>query len=172
MKEEWRKAIGLEDFYEISNKGRVKSLKRKAWNGNVWHNKPERILKIHLNTHGYYSTQIRQIDGGYKLTQIHILVAMAFLDHKPDGTNRICVDHINNVRGDNRIENLQLITNRENCTKDQPKGSSKYTGVYWSTGNKIWMAAIRINGEKKHLGCFTDENKAGKAYQDALKNLE
>ena len=172
MKEEWRPVVGLEKMYEISSKGRVKSLAWKAWNGKVWWDKPEKILKHCLTKWGYPTIPLKRLNGERKQVHIHTLMAQAFLGLIPDGTNKICVDHINFIRDDNRLENLQLLTNRENSSKRKEKGSSKYTGVFWSTWNGYWMAAIRIDGKKKHLGCFEDEEEAGKAYKKELENLK
>ena len=47
---------------------------------------------------------------------------MAFLNHKPNG-NKLVVDHINNVKTDNRLSNLQIITQRKNTSKDRTGGS-------------------------------------------------
>jgi hypothetical protein len=101
--------------------------------------------------------------------KVHTLVAMVFLNHKPDGTNKICVDHINNIKTDNRLVNLQLITNRENTSKDKKDGTSKYVGVCWQKSKNKWMAQINIDDKKKYLGYFTDEHEAHLVYQKALK---
>jgi hypothetical protein len=100
-----------------------------------------------------------------------MLVGMAFLNHKPDGTNKICIDHINNDKLDNRLTNLQLITNRENTSKDRKGGTSKYVGVRSSAINK-WRAEIYINGKTKNLGTFTDEYEAHLAYQKVLNEYK
>jgi hypothetical protein len=92
---------------------------------------------------------------------------MAFLNHKPNG-HVLVVDHINNNRADNRLENLQIITQRENSSKDK-KGVSKHTGVFWNKQNTKWHAQIQINGKKKHLGYFKCETAAHLSYQRKLK---
>lgn len=42
--------------------------------------------------------------------KVHLLVAESFLNHKTDGTNKIVVDHIDNDKTNNKLENIQLIT--------------------------------------------------------------
>jgi hypothetical protein len=83
------------------------------------------------------------------------------------------VDHINNIRHDNRIDNLRLVGHRENQSnrKDQKEGrtSSQYVGVYFDKHAKKWKAQIQINGKSQHLGLFTDERQAHLAYQQAMK---
>jgi uncharacterized protein YebE (UPF0316 family) len=96
---------------------------------------------------------------------------MAFLGHKPDGTHKLVVDHINNNTLDNRIENLQLITQRENASKYflTKKKSSQYTGVFWHKQINKWQAQIGIDGKRIHLGIFNHEHEAHLAYQKALE---
>lgn len=54
MNEEiWKDIKGYEGFYQVSNLGRVKSLKRQVWNRFQMVNKPEKILKPRLNSKGY-----------------------------------------------------------------------------------------------------------------------
>ena len=99
--------------------GNVKSFKGKT----------ERILKANKNSAGYLGVVLYKYNKMKTLT-VHKLVAMLFLNHIPDGHN-ICVDHRNNIPTDNRVGNLQLISHRENISKDKKDGSSKYTGVCW-----------------------------------------
>ena len=100
----------------------------------------------------------------------HQLVAIAFLGHKPDGYILV-VDHINDIKTDNRVENLQIVTARFNVYKTQKKYSSQYKGVCWHKYTKKWQASIYINGKIKYLGLFIDENEAHLTYQNALKNI-
>jgi hypothetical protein len=96
---------------------------------------------------------------------------MAFLNHTPNGSSSLVVDHINNIKTDNRLSNLQLVTIRYNLSKDKT-GTSKYTGVSWHSRDKNWQASIRINGKKAYLGSFQDESEAALAYQNALEKHE
>jgi hypothetical protein len=161
-KEIFKDIPNYEGTYQVSNLGNVKSL------GNEKTRK-ERILKPADNGHGYYRVNLCK-EGKKKTMKVHVLVAMAFLNHNPDGTHRICVDHINNNPLDNRVENLQLISQRENTSKDK-KGSSKYTGVSWHKRHNKWMVSIAINGKSKHLGYFTDEYEAHLTYQNKLNEI-
>ena len=158
MKEEWKEIEGYHD-YEVSNHGRVKSLK---------FNK-ERILKNNIISSGYYLVCLYD-NNKVKSFLVHSLVAIHFLNHKPNG-HKIVVDHIDNDKSNNNVSNLQLISNRENSSKDKKGGTSKYVGVSWINGYNRWRSQIRINGKLKYLGYFDDEYEGHLAYQKALKKL-
>jgi hypothetical protein len=155
----WKDIPGYEN-YQVSNLGRIKSF----WSGK------EIILKNNLSR-GYY------IVGLYKNTKkinlkVHQLVAICFLDHIPNGHKNV-IDHINGIQTDNRLENLRIITHRENISSgySKKKTSSKYTGVSWYPGDKNWVANISINRKKINLGYFNIEEEASEAYQKALKEI-
>jgi len=163
-KEIWKDVPNYIGRYQVSNLGNVKSLKRK------WVIK-DKILKNQNGTSGYLIVMLSK-KSNIKTFQVHQLVTMAFLNHIPNGYNGLIVDHINNNSFDNRLENLQLITARENVTKDKKGGSSKYIGVCWDKINNKWKSAIQINSKIKNLGRFKNEYDAHLAYQKALKNLK
>jgi hypothetical protein len=145
--------------YLISSLGNVKSLKTGK----------EKILKGGLNKDGYIYFILCN-NGIMKTKTAHQLVAQSFLNHNPCG-NKIVVNHINFIRTDNRIENLEIITNRENTNKKHIKNTSKYIGVGWNINSKKWVSRILINGKRKHLGCFICEIEASNAYQKELLKL-
>ncbi|MGL5074330.1 MAG: hypothetical protein ACRDBG_00615, partial [Waterburya sp.] len=78
----------------------------------------------------------------------------------------------NNNPLDNRLENLQIITHRNNCGKDKKGGTSNFTGVYFHKTHNKFCAAISINAKSIHLGNYNNEIDAHKAYELALKNWE
>jgi hypothetical protein len=158
MREMWKKVEGFED-YEVSSLGRVKSFKRGS----------ERILKTNPNSNGYLST-IFYKNKVKKGVRVHQLVAIAFLNHQPCGMELV-VDHINDNKLDNRLENLQVITHRENSFKTQENYSSKYKGVSFVKRNNKWVAKIRINKKSTHIGTFDTEKEASEAYQKKLNTL-
>jgi hypothetical protein len=152
----------IEDYsdYEISNFGRVKSLKFGK----------EKILNPTIDGHGYFNIGLFK-NGKRKVKTIHQLVAESFLNHIPCG-HELVVDHVNDIRTDNRVENLQIITNRLNCSKSKKNGTSVYPGVYYSKKHNKWIAQILFKESRKYLGIFTTELKAHNAYQIALNNYE
>lgn len=168
----WKPVKNFEGFYEVSNLGRVKSLSRLVSRPNKSnYTKKETILSQTTNRSGYKRI-ILSVNSIQKTTVVHILVAESFLNHDRNNNDLIIVDHINNIRNDNRLNNLQLITQRENTSKDQKNTSSKYTGVCFKKEKNTWQAAIRINGKIKHLGYSKNEEEASSLYKNALKQIE
>lgn len=81
------------------------------------------------------------------------------------------VNHINFIKTDNRLENLEIVTFRENTSFKHIKHSSKYTGVsYYKSRNK-YRARIKIKNKLIDLGWFVNELDASMAYENAVKNL-
>ena len=154
----WKDIPDYEGHYQVSNLGRVKSLKRKI----------PKILVPNYDGRGYYYVKL-MMGGKNKDPKIHQLVAICFLYHKPDG-HKLVIDHINNDSSDNRTENLQLVSTRFNGSKNKSSKDSKYTGVYKS-GNR-WVSSIAVNRKSIHLGSFMLEEDAADAYQAALKTLD
>ena len=162
----WKDIPNYEGLYKVSNLGKVKSLARKSSCGRQLN---ERILKTPPGGGGYYQCNL-YLNGKQKLFNVHKLVAISFLNHKPNGM-KIVVDHIDNNKSNNRLENLQLISQRQNSSKDKKGGGSEHIGVYWNKTANKWRAQIEIEGKKKYLGYFTDEVQASRAYQSALREL-
>jgi hypothetical protein len=160
--EEFRDIPGYEGLYQVSNLGNVKSL------GND-RTRKEKILKLCINKTGYYHVGLSK-HGKVKSLNVHQLVVMAFLGHDPCGYNLV-VDHINNNPLDNRVDNLQIVTQRFNSKKNQVKYSSKHKGVSWYKKLNKWVSHIRINGKGFHLGYFNCELAASIAYQNKLKEI-
>lgn len=171
MQEIWKDIPNYEGIYQVSNFGNVKSLSRLMNKGKAIFVSKEKIMSKHINKDGYYCVTLKK-DKKSRTNKNHQLVAIAFLNHTPDGTLKLVVDHINDNRLDNRLENLQIITQRENVFKTQGKYSSKYKGVNWYKKYNKWRASININGKSKHLGYFTNEYDAHVAYQKALDEIK
>ena len=172
MQEEFRDIPGYEGVYQVSNLGNVKSLPRFKMSGSNKVSVKGRVLKgrqsglkknMYLAVALYDSIHRKQ----YK---IHVLVAMAFLNHTPCG-HKLVVDHINDNKLDNRLENLQIVSHRFNTYKTQGNYSSNYKGVCWNKASQKWRARIKIQGKEKLIGYFTCELAASLAYQNELKTL-
>jgi len=165
MLEIWKDVKGYEGLYMASNLGNVKSLKRedskalKKWSRSYKYCGSR--YKVNLSKNGSYNRS-------FNVSQV---VAMAFLDHSPNGTKGLVVDHIDNDQTNDRLDNLQLISNRLNSSKDKTGGSSRYVGVSWATREQRWRSQIRIEGKNVQIGIFPTELEAHHAYQKALSEL-
>jgi predicted P-loop ATPase len=173
MNEIWKAIPTYEGFYEVSNIGNVRSLDRIVYPNGIGRLEKGICIKQRLDEKGYPKVYLSK-NGVSKKIRVHQLVAMAFLGHVRDGSMKVLVDHINDIKNDNRVENLQFLNNRENVTKslDRNKCSSKYIGVYWDKSRNKWTSGIKINGIKKHLGRFQNEYDAHLAYQKALEEIK
>lgn len=163
MNEIWKPVVDFEGIYEVSNLGRVRT------NTNLPRYR-NGIKKLVTAGRGYLYTSLNK-DNKQRKIAVHLLVAAAFLGHSTDGTTNLVVDHIDDDKTNNRLSNLQILTNRENISK-QKRGTSQYTGVYWNKRASKWRSHIKLNKKQYHLGYFDTEEEAGQAYLNALKKYK
>ncbi len=102
----WKNIKGYEGRYMASDDGRIKSLVKKGCSS-----QNESILEGSPDKDGYLRVGIRDKNGKAKTAKIHRLVAETFI---PNPENLPQVNHKNGVKTDNRVENLEWITNVDN----------------------------------------------------------
>lgn len=115
--EEWRPVVGYEGLYEVSSHGRVRGLPRVGLNGRAL---PLRTLTPITHPKGYVHYDLRR-EGSSSRVLAHRVVCHAFHGGAPtpDHTD-VC--HINEVKSDNRAENLRWGTRRENIRQYAASG--------------------------------------------------
>lgn len=97
--EEWKDVEGYKGTYQVSNEGRVRSLRtNKVLKPMIWHG------------YAYVNFTINNVVNH---KSIHRLVAEAWI---PNPENKPQIDHINTVKTDNRVENLRWVTALENAS--------------------------------------------------------
>jgi hypothetical protein len=120
-----------------------------------------RILSQRLHK-GYMRVNIN-FYGISRSEPVHRLVMLAFV-----GPSDLTVDHINGVKTDNRLVNLEYVTTEEN-TRRYKRNRPLPTGVTKSKNGKF-QARICIEGLDYHLGTFESQEKAHSAYLEVLSN--
>lgn len=103
----WKDVVGYEGIYMVSNLGRIKALARFMKNATIL----PRILTPVLNKGGYTKFMFRDKNKKWKNILIHRVVAMAFI---PNPENKKTVNHIDSVRNNNKVSNLEWATQSEN----------------------------------------------------------
>lgn len=157
--EEWMQSAWNADKYEVSSNGRVKN------------KKTGRILRPRKTRKGYLQIGLRK-DGKKKCFRVHRLVWESFNGPIPEGMQ---INHINEDKTDNRIENLSLMTCKDNNNwgtrnKRISKPVEQYTlsGIYLRT----WPSIINVERELGQLGfrcgsicsCCKGKQKTHKGY--------
>ena len=148
MDELYKNIDGYDGKYKISNFG------------NVYSEKSNRVLKYNVNKKGY--SYVVLTNGGYRKThKLHRLVAQAFI---PNPENKPHVNHIDEDKTNNRVDNLEWVTHTENqnhgtrnlrisASLKNRKDLSK--SVYCSNGNiypSIAEASRKLNLDKSDIG--------------------
>lgn len=115
-----KEAVGrpLKDFYQISNMGRIKSIKHYVEfnhpSGSVKKPCPELMVSCTPDDDGYCFAYLACKDGSDVNAQVHRLVAAAFCDNN-DSEHKIYVNHIDGNTSNNKAENLEWCTQAENA---------------------------------------------------------
>lgn len=105
-KEIWKPIPNYEGFYEVSNIGNVRSVTRTVWQLYKFNTLKGNTKRQAVGKDGYMVVSLCK-GGKPKVFQVHRLVAKAFI---PNPKSLPCVNHINEIKTDNRMENLEWCT--------------------------------------------------------------
>lgn len=150
--EEWRDVVGYEGYYQVSNLGRVRSLDMNVrhWRGGLSFKKGRILKQTTNNTGGYKRVRLTK-HGRYKDYSVHRLVADAFI---PNPNNYRCVNHKDEVKTNNNVENLEW------CTY-------KYNSNYGTLPKRISEKHINRPEYSKPVLQFTKQGEFIKEYPSA-----
>ena len=108
---EWKDVVGFEGLYLVNNQGEVKSVERMKKNNKGTQFVNERILVLTPDKDGYLRVCLSKNGRSY-VKAVHRLVAEAFIPK--NGEDKVCVNHKNGNKLDNRVENLEWVSYSEN----------------------------------------------------------
>jgi len=107
MNEVWKDIESYKGAYQVSNFGKVRSLNRTTRNN---HNLIGKTLSLRNNNYGYYTVILYKNCVGISFT-VHRLVMSAFTKNTD---NKPCINHLDEDKHNNHINNLEWVTVREN----------------------------------------------------------
>lgn len=107
------------------------------------------------------------VDG--KLYKAHRLAFLWMMGHWPEND----VDHRNEVKSDNRWDNIRTATRQQNNANKgkQSNNTSGYKGVTWNKATGKWQAAVTFNRKRYHLGFYDDPAYAAAVHAGASRLL-
>lgn len=140
MIEVWKDVVGLEGYYKISSFGRIFSIKS------------NRILIRKPKYTGYFDIDLYK-DGKCYNKRIHRLVAEAFI---PNPENKPLVNHIDGNKQNNRVDNLEWVTDSENCLH------AVHNSLYVPYAKRLYH--ILYNGTEEYEFSTLDELSKATSY--------
>lgn len=159
----WKDVPNYEENYQASTMGRIKSKDRYIYNkynkSNTFY--PGKILKLNQKRHGYLSVDLAK-NGKTKTMQVHRIIANTFI---PNPENKPQINHINAIKTDNRVQNLEWVTAEEN--REHAKENNLYVGP---NRKKVRCRQLNIIFESSYeAGEYINKNKF--QYSKQTKNI-
>jgi len=154
--------MDVKDFFEWVDG----VLYHKKWvkkNGAVSQRRKVNMFKPNLNT-GYVQVMVR----GKRLS-VHRVVWEYFNGPIPEGMQ---VDHKNGIKHDNRLENLRLVTPRQNAQNTKQHRSGRLPGCSFHKGHSKWSSRVTVDGRTRHLGYYDTEQEAYEIYKKHIDGWE
>ncbi len=141
MQEIWKDIPGYEGCYQVSSNGQVKSIGRPMWVDNGHGKKYFRDFKgktltPHPNSNGYFQVCLLKNGKPHSL-RVHRLMLMAFVGCK---SSRFHCNHKNGIKTDNRIENLEWCTAKQNIRHAHRTGLADFGVKIKRSDGKIFTS--------------------------------
>lgn len=148
MKEEWKDIPNYDGYYQVSNYGNIKSLNRVIMRkDNKPYTQKEKILKPAKNNKGYNICVLTK-NMKSKTFSIHRLVAEAFI---PNPKNLPQVNHKDGNKQNNRVDNLEWITNYDNIQHSIRTGIRKIDKIIKAMNDKVKIPVNQYNKNGKFI---------------------
>ena len=145
--EVWKPVVGYEGLYEVSNIGRVRSI-------NFHKSGKAKVMSPSLNTWGYPIVDLRKNNKRHSYT-VHRLVALAFI---PNPDNLPEINHKNEIKYDNTVENLEW------CTR-------KYNINYGTAIKRRSKPIVQLDNNGNVVKKWESESAASRYYKISRKNI-
>ena len=156
----WKNIPEYENLYKLNLFGEIES-HDKTTNGIKSTGRPIILSK---NKVGYMFVKLSK-NGKKQMFQIQKLMALTFVGYIPDGK---VVDHIDNNKTNNNINNLQFLTIRENSIKEKIIKNG-YIDIHRRKDNGKWRVRLQIPTGRLNVGHFGTMVEALEAYDEACK---
>lgn len=155
-KEIWKDVVGYEGFYQVSNLGKIRSLDRILIVKNQY-SEHERIqkgqmLKLSADSLGYIKIDLCDNLSKSKSVKLHCLIMQAFIGERP---NKFHINHINGIKTDNRLINLEYVTPSQNIKHAYDTGLNIHKNAHEWHRSKLSEADVEYilkNYERKKKG--------------------
>jgi hypothetical protein len=161
---------GLETNIEVTRCGRVRRVPKDWIKYKFYKHTYEVDFANLVKSNGYIVLGVNIKNYKPRALAVHQMVASVFLNHTINGYSLV-VDHIDSDRTNNHVDNLKLVTNRENSSKEVTIKSGLPTGVTYNKKYKKYSVFITIKKSNRYLGWYSNVEEASEVYQHVLKEL-
>jgi lipopolysaccharide export LptBFGC system permease protein LptF len=146
---------GLETNIEATKDGRVRRVKKEGFYGEECNTKIGEIDFTNIKlVQGYKMIRVKvKTLETFKSVNVHQIVACIFLNHQIN-KNTFVVDHIDSNKLNNHVDNLRIITNRENVSKEKAIKKGLPTNIHLNKKTNRYQVHKRVEGKQKYLKSF------------------
>lgn len=162
MNLKYPKQIELDKVFELDDEG---NLWRKSYIDRRGHIRPKHIIENKVNTsNGYCDVKFNR-----RMIKYHAIVWILTNGNIPEN---FVIDHVDGNKINNKVSNLRLVTQRENCQNKTMHRAGKLFGCSYHKHSQSWRAYIQIDGKMKYLGYYKTELEAHEAYKNMISIIQ